>query len=393
LGVGTVLEGSVRKGGNKLRVTAQLINVADGFHLWSERYDREMDDVFAIQDEIAAAVVEELEVSLLGVQREGTRARHTDNLEAYELYLRGRYFWNQRPTGLEKGLEYFRRTVELDPEYALAYAGMADAFSMIGMFSGTGGQDAFFRAKAAAKRALELDPLLAEAHATLGFVAMWYDWDWALAEGELLRALELNPHYVEAHLWYAHFLGWFKADWEDAIERLRHAHEIDPLSVVVMGQLGGQLIYAGRIEEGLAELEKTLELAPGYLIAHVHRGTAFRWLARYEESIVELERAVTGTGASPQFVAELAITLAKAGRLEEAQATLDEGAVGEAHPVWVAGIYATMGKTDAAFEFLEAAYEKRDPFLPSMRYWPDLIENIDRNDPRYRDLLRRLALP
>jgi tetratricopeptide (TPR) repeat protein len=386
-----VLEGSVRKAGNKLRITAQLINVADGYHLWSERFDRELDDVFAIQDEIAASVVEQLKVSLLGAPDGGVRERHTDNLEAYELYLRARYFWKQRAAGAQKALEYFQQAVELDPEYALAYAGMADAFAMIGFWGTSKRHDAYPKAKAAALRALELDPLLAQAHSCLGLIAMFYDWDWPVTERELLRAIELDPQEVDAHYWYALYLGHVKADWDAAIQRLRHAHELDPLSVAVTTQLGAHLTFGGRPEQGLVELERTLEFAPEFYLAHWFRGIACQRLSRYDEAIDAFEQAISLTPGLLVGLGDLALAHVKAGHIEEARAILDDGVLCDEQPAFAAMVYAAMGESDAAFELLERAYEQRDPWISSMRWHPDL--HLYRDDPRIQDLLRRLAFP
>jgi serine/threonine-protein kinase len=391
LQVATVLEGSVRKAGNRLRITAQLINVADGYHLWSERYDRELDDVFAIQDEIAGAVVEQLKVSLLGAPEAGARAGHTDDLEAYELYLRGRYSLKQRGPGVQKALEYFQQAVERDPEYALAHAGMAQAYAVIGATWGKKRHDAFPRGKAATLRALELDPQLALAHACLGYIAFWYDWDWALAERELLRAIELDPQEADAHFSYGFYLGYIKGDWDAAIQRLRHARALDPLSVVALAQVGAALIQCGRPEEGLVELERALEVAPESSAVHWYRGMAYRRLSRYEEATVALERAISLSGGQLFALGDLAVTHVKAGRLDQAQAILDEGVLCEEQPLYAAIVYGAMGNSDAAFEMLDRAYEQRDGLLP-MRMWQQDVQ-LNWDDPRHQDLMRRLALP
>lgn len=292
---------------------------------------------------------------------------------------------------MRKGLAYFLQAVERDPEYALAHAGIADAYALIGFWSGTKGRDAFLKGKAAAQRALELDPLLAEAHACLGFIAMYHDWDWPLAEGELLRAIELNPRYVGAHLFYAQYLGWTKGDGDAAVQQLRYAHELDPLSVPVLAQLGGQLVNAGRLEEGLAELDRTLELAPSFVNAHWFRSMACRQLSRHEESIEILTQAVTLNRGELTLVGELALTYAEAGHIEEAQEILDAGVLCDAHPAYGVLIHAAMGRSDAAFEWLEKAYDQRDPILQGLHRYPGL--RLDQADPRFEDLVRRLALP
>jgi serine/threonine-protein kinase len=391
LQVGTVLEGSVRKAGNRLRITAQLINVADGYHLWSERYDREMTDVFAVQDEIAAAVVKRLKVSLLGPPTTGARDRHSKDLEAYELYLRGRHLWNQRGEAMKKGLACFQNALQRDPEYALALAGVADGHALIGLWSGTKGYDLFEQGKAAAKQALELNPSLAEAHASLGFIAMFHDWDWPVAEQELLQALELNPGYVDAHLFYGQYLGWIEGDPEAAVRWLRHGHELDPLSVTLMAQIGIQLANCDRPEDGLAELERALELAPNTANVHVHKAWALRGLSRYAEAIEVMRGAMQLGGTAPAFSGELALSYAGAGLPDEARAILQEEALRVSSPGCAAVVHAALGEGDTAFDCLDEAYDQRDPVMPLIRWYPEM--DSVRDDPRFQGLMRRMAFP
>jgi len=207
LGVKTVLEGSVRKAGNRLRITAQLINISDGYHIWSDKYDRDIEDIFAIQDEISLAIVDNLKLKLLKKEKAQLMKRYTEDQEAYSLYLKGRYFWNRRyEGGLLKGIEYFQKAIEKDPSFAPAYAGIADCYCLMGMYNWNPPKEAYPKAKAATLRALEIDDTLPEAHASLGWIKMFYDWDWAAAERAFQRAIELNPNYATAHNWYAMFL-------------------------------------------------------------------------------------------------------------------------------------------------------------------------------------------
>jgi len=233
LNVGTVLEGSVRKAGNRLRISAQLINVADGYHLWSEKYDRDMEDIFAIQDEISLAIVDKLKVKLLGEEKAALVKRYTDNLEAYSLYLKGRYHWSKRtPEGIKKAIQHFKQVIEKDPNYALAHAGLADCYSMLEQARVLPAKEAFPKAKAAVTKALEIDETLAEAHTSLAFVRWYYDWDWAGAEKEFLRAIELNPNYPTGHQWYAVYLAEMGRPAE-AISEIKKAQELDPLLVII----------------------------------------------------------------------------------------------------------------------------------------------------------------
>jgi serine/threonine-protein kinase len=387
LDVATVLEGSVRRAGSRLRITAQLINVADGYHLWSDRYDREMTDVFEIQDEIAEAVVEELKVSLFGAPEGGSRANHSDDLEAYELYLRGRFFWKQRGEGLQKGLQCFQQAVERDPKYALAHVGLADGLAMIAWWSGVTRMELWPKAKAAVRRALDLDPDLPEVHACQGFISMYCDWDWARAEHHFLRAIDLNPGYMEAHLWYSQLLGNTGESSEAAIRQLRLAHDVDPLSPMVIAQLASHLIASGRVEEGLAEADRALELAPGHVNAHVHKAWALRKLSRHQEAIELLEPLRT---VHHWILGELAVTYAEAGRREAAQAILEEGELAGAWPGLAATVFAALGQSDTAFEWLERSYERRGLTSTVLRWWPNL--DPIRSDPRFEELVRRVGL-
>ena len=207
LNVGAVLEGSVRKSGQRLRITAQLINVEDGYHIWSGQFDREMKDIFDIQEEISLTIVDQLKLKLLKGEKEKILKRYTEDHEAYELYLKGRYFWYRRyEKGLQKSLQYFQQAIEKDPGYALPYVGIADTFGILGVFGFMPPHQAYPRAKAAAKKALEIDPELAEVYASLGWIAMWYDWDWPAAESHFLKAIQMKPEYALAHMWYGNLL-------------------------------------------------------------------------------------------------------------------------------------------------------------------------------------------
>ena len=260
LGVATILEGSVRKAGNRLRITVQMSNVADGFQVWSERYDRTIDDVFALQDEIGRMIVDKLKVKLIR-RGEGSGSgqavrRHTDSVEAYQAYLRGRHSWNKR-TGdaFEDAVGYFRRSIDRDPTYALPYAGLADTYCALGYYNTLPPKDAFPKAKAAATKALDIDSGLAEAHASLGFARLFYDRDWADADAELRHAIELNPQYATAHQWQ----GWVLLvleRFDEALVCFRHAYSLDPLSLVINDHLGYALTLAGLPDQAMAQLHR-----------------------------------------------------------------------------------------------------------------------------------------
>jgi serine/threonine-protein kinase len=281
LNVTTVLEGSVRQAGTQLRVIAQLINVADGFHLWSQRYDREMDDVFAIQDEIAATIADRLKVTLAGRTDEPLVKPPTKNMEAYQLYLKGRHLWNRRTKeGLEQAVEYFQGAIELDPGYALAYAGLADANLLLGSYMYLPWEEAMSRVKVAAERALDLNPSLAEAHTSRGQV-LRLELDWRGEEEAYRRAIELNPSYATAHHWYATLLAALGRS-DEALREIRRAEELDPLSHAISVTVAVVLFVARDYDGALEQLGRALELEPNFGSTHAWLGIVYAQLGRYD---------------------------------------------------------------------------------------------------------------
>jgi TolB-like protein len=263
----TVLEGSVRKTGTRLRVLTQLINAADGYHLWSERFDRQMGDVFAVQDEIALAIVDELKVKLLADEKTALVKRYTENADAYHSYLKGRYFWNKRfaPGAMQKALEYFQQAVELDSHYALAYSGLADCYNLLGIWQFRPPEDVFPAASAAAEKALELDDTLVEAQTSRAFTIMLYAWHWLAAESEFKHAIELNFSYAPAHLWYAHYLCVMER-FDEAIDEVKQAQDLEPLSLTINANAGFVLYLARRYKQSVEQLQKTLEPDPASVL-------------------------------------------------------------------------------------------------------------------------------
>ena len=394
LSVGTLLEGSVRRAGNRLRITAQLIDVADGYHLWSERYDRDVEDVFAIQDEISLAIVDKLKIRLLGKDRGAIAGRHTEDLEAYNLYLKGRYHWNKRvPEEVRKGLECFRQAIERDPNYAAAYAGLADCYLVLENMGELEPEEAFREADAAVARALELDGNLAEAHASLGWIKMVRDGDWDEAERELLRAIELNPSYSTARQWYAiHRMAVGRL--YDGLAEATRAQRLDPLSPMIGVVVGLMLSSVGEYERAAEQLRKTLEIDPMFIPAHT--GLSETYLARgmYEEAFAEIEKTASLPGGEKWHATTLGYAYAVAGKRDEAFQLLDdldsatEGA--PPPPITVAEIYAALGEEDRALELLEKACETRSSqmlFILTSRAFDDL-----RSHHRFAALLKKIGV-
>jgi tetratricopeptide (TPR) repeat protein len=396
LGVDQVLEGSVRRSGDRLRIGVRLVNASDGYQLWSERYDRDLEDIFALQDEIAMRVVEALSPQLAG--RATPRAkRYTENLEAYQLYLKGRYLWNKRHEGgMREGLEAFQAAIDKDPFYAPAYGGLADSYALLGSwFDVLPAEEAMPRAKAAARRALEIDEALPEAHAALGWVALHYDWDWAAAEQHFRRALALDPARAATRHWYSFFLSAMGRA-EEALREARAAWELDPLGLIINANLAQPLYYARRFEEALAAAEKLVRMEPAFPIGHQWLGMTLAALGRWDEAIREIE--AFGGAYSPdshRSGAMIGYLQGRAGRREAAIRCLEElragAAGGRSRAIHLAFVHIGLGAHDEAFAALELAYAERSDQLPYLAVEP-LFDPL-RPDPRFAALLERMHLP
>jgi serine/threonine-protein kinase len=396
LGVETVLEGSVRKSGSRLRITAQLINAADGSHLWSEAYDRDMADVFAIQDEISLAIVNELKPTLLGGKGAGPLKRATANPEAYNLYLRGRWFWNKRtPPNLMQGIEYFKKAIEITPDYALAYAGMADCYTALAEYSVSPPEGTAAAAKSAAQRALELDDTLPEAHAALGYIKIVHDWDWQGAETHFKRAIELDPYYAPGHHRYAVLLS-IMGRYDEGLEQARRAKELEPLSVPISTTVALLLCNVGELDLAIEELERALEMDPGSYTAELTLGVAYMYASRYDEALAAFREQNRQLGGhSPHSTAMIGMAQALSGNVDDAERALVElREVSKHQPICsslVALLCFTLDRKDEGFDWLEKAYRERDLILrlvlPVLRR-PDVADD----DPRLDDLLGRMGL-
>ncbi len=396
LSVGSVLEGSVRKAGERVRVTAQLVNVTDGFQLWSERYDREMRDVFAIQDEISRAIVKALKVQLVGAEDRPLIKGCCNNMEAYNLVLKGRYHWNKwTADGFRKGLEFYSQAIAADPHYAPGYAGLADCFNLLGFWGFSPPQEVMPKAKALATKAVELDETNAEAHTALGMVRILYDWDWAGAEPEFRRALELNPGDATTRLGYAMTFLAPAGRMEEAIKLMREARDLDPLSLVINTYLGVLYSFSRQPDKAIRQFEKTLDLDPNFAEAHRSMGWAYHLKGEVAEAIASFERARELGGNTAFILADLAWNYAMLGRTAEAHEQLEKLlALREqtyVSPYSVALVYMGLGDYDRAFEWLEKAYEERSAWLTWMKTGPG-FDRV-RGDPRFVDLMKRVGVP
>jgi serine/threonine-protein kinase len=395
LKVATVLEGSVRKAGNRIRITTQLVSAADGFHLWSERYDREMGDVFAIQDEIARAIVSTLKVKLLGEPDAPLVKEATKNVEAYTHYLKGRYYWNKRTqTGLLKGINHFDAAVDEDGMFALAYAGLADSHNILGFYDFVSPREAFPQAKAAALKALEMDEGLAEAHAALAYELLYYDWDFVAAERSLLRAIELNPSYAIARHYHGNYLV-AMGRLDEAETAFRRARELDPLSLIINAASGWGMYHAQRYEEAVALLRGAIELDPDFFLAHLWLAWSLTQMQRFDDAGAEAERARALSDDTPIAISALGQACALSGERERAAAVLEQmlAKAGERYvsPYYVAGVHAALGDNAAAFEWLERAFEERSHSLVFLKVDP-VMEPL-RGETEFSGLVERVGLP
>jgi serine/threonine protein kinase/Tfp pilus assembly protein PilF len=395
LKVQTVLEGSVRKAGNKLRIAAQLIDVSNGYHLWSEKYDRDLDDVFAIQDEISLAIVDKLKVRLLGKEKAALTKRYTKDLDVFNLYLKGIYFWNKRYEGrMKKALECFQQAIEKDPAYTLAYTGIADCYNILGFFNYIQPNKAFPIAKATAEKALEIDENIAEAHNSLAWSIFYYDWDWSAAEREYKRAIELNPNYATAHSWYSIYLGAMGRH-EESITEAKKSQELDPFSLIINVVASWICYLARRHDKAIEEVKKALELDPNFIIAIYQLGLIYSAKAMHKEAVMQFQKAVDLSGGEESLVLGLlGYGYARSGNRAESQKVLDKLFKLSKHkyvaPVMIAIIYGELGQKDKAFEWLKKAYKEHDNWMILLKVDP-FFDSL-RSDPRFKALLKKMKL-
>ena len=396
LKVQTVVEGSVRKSGSRLRINAQLINAEDGYHLWSERYDRELDDIFLVQEEMASAIVEELKVQLLSGGNGQLVRRPTDNVEAYNLYLRGRHCLNKRTEEmLNKGISLFEEAIERDSNFAGAYAGLADGLTLLGAAGyGMSHVDVLSRARSAAQKAIDLDDQLAEAHEALGFLRFRFDWDWTDAEKLLRRAVELNSGSASAHHRLALTLI-AQGRRDAAVASISRAVELDPLSPVYNTAKGRVLSLARGYDEAFIQFRQTVELDPNFAQVHFDFGMAYAQRRRFDEAIAEFEKGLTFSGRRALMVSVLGNIYGVAGRRSDAQAVLDElrdlSQQQEVPALYFAFVHVGLGAVDEAIDALEHAYEERTGVMVYLKVEP--MWDPLRSDPRFQALLRRMNFP
>ena len=394
LNVNMILGGSLRKAGNKLRITVQLVNVIDGYTIWSNKYERNLEDTFALWDEISLAIVDNLKIKLLGEERAKFVKHHTENLEAYNLYVKGRYIQDKvTEEEIEKGLDYFQQAIEEDPTYALAYVGKADCYIFLADYSYLSSKEAYPKAREAAEKALEMDDTLAGAHASLGYVKFKYDWAWAGAERNFKRAIELDPNYAYAHINYSIYLSEMGRH-DEAIEEAKRGLESDPLSLEINNVLGWVLYLARRYDREIEQFQNLLEIDQNYWAAHWNLAHAYAGKGMYKIAIVEAQKAIELSGRNTATIATLGYIYALAERRYEARKVLDDllelSKKEHVSSFYVALVYTCLGQKDQAFEWLEKAYEEHDVYLSQLKVRP-LLDSL-RSDPRYKAMLKKMNL-
>jgi DNA-binding winged helix-turn-helix (wHTH) protein/TolB-like protein/Tfp pilus assembly protein PilF len=394
LNVDSVLTGSIQVIGNRMRVTARLIAVPEGQQLWGDIFDLKLSDIFRLQDSISQQLANALAIKLTGEESRLLTKHNTESPEAYEAFMRGRYFLSKRTEeATKKAIDYFQEAIRLDTEYAEAYAGVADSYILYGLFNWMPVSSSFPQGRSYAIKALGLDNTLAEAYVALGFIGMFYDWNWAEAEKNFKRAIEINPNYVTSHHWFAYVLT-FLERFEEALTEIRRAREIDPFSVVINADEAAILCYARRYDEAIERGQKALEMDTNLAHTHSHLGWAYEQKQMYDEAIAFLQRAYD-LDPIPLRLAQLGRAYAAAGEKEKSVnilLQLEELSKKTYVPAYyVAELCATLGDEDRAFAFLERAYKERDPGMMALKVRPGF--NNLRSSPRYKDLLRRIGLP
>lgn len=392
-GVDAVLDGSVQRAGDRIRVTVQLVSVQSGMPLWTGKFDEKFTNIFAVQDSISEQVARALVPELTGEEQRRLTKRYTENTEAYQIYLKGRYFWNKRTEeGYKRAIEYFEQALEKDPHYAQSYAGLADSHILVGVASGRPWKEMLRKAEAAAVKALEIDDTLAEAHTSLAMIKAISGQD-DYSEREFKRAIELNPSYSTAHHWYSLFLAG-RGRFDEGLREIKRAQELDPLSLIINADVAWVFYFARQYDRVIEHCQKTLEIDPDFVPAHFSLGLAYEQKAMYKEAIEELQKAVILSERSPGHLGELGRIYAVSGNRGEAMKILAElkelSKRRHVKPQSIAVVYIGLGEKDHAFEWLEKAYEERDGWVTSLNVDPR-VDSL-RADPRFADLLRRVGL-
>jgi TolB-like protein len=397
LGVHTVLEGSVRKQANTLRVTAQLINVDNGFHLWSERYDRDLNDVFAIQDEIAAAITERLKITFSA--HEGTLVSKTitENTEANDLYLKGRFFLNRRGSYILRSIPFFEQAIAVDPNFALAYTGLADAYLLATLFSFVPAKEAMPKAKEAADAAIRINPMLCEPYASLGFYYEFYEWNWQKSKYNYLKSLDINPDYAQGRSWYANFyLCWVEGNFKEAIKQGEIALKKEPLCAIISGIQASVFYTAQRYEEALSISESAIELDSNSYVGWRFSGLALSNLGKHKQAIQTFEEVIRNTNRYQIAVEDLILAYVRDGSIKEATELFNELENRYNHeyiaPAYLGIAASWLGKIDLSLDYLEKAVVEKDATLILLKYYPNVSATL-KEEERFKKVMATINFP
>jgi TolB-like protein/DNA-binding winged helix-turn-helix (wHTH) protein/Tfp pilus assembly protein PilF len=396
LSVDALVEGSVKRSGDRLELTVQLLDGTQDRHLWGGTFDRDSRDVLTLQHELARAITEELRISFSSAEPPHSKSAAPVNADAYAAYLHGRYYWYKRTMeGFQKSIQYYQQAVAADSNYAPAYAGLADAYALLGSSPNDGlpPMEAMPKAKAAAQKALQLDDGLAEAHASFAYINMVYDWNWASAEKEFKRAIEINPNYAGAHEWYAEFLA-ARGRESEALTEMKRARDADPLLVLMHAAVAEALYYSRRYDDVISQCQQTLELDPDYPIAHFHLGRAYMAKNMYPQAIAEYQKAQATLGETPAIVMAIGYADAKSGNRAAARKALEELRAQSKQryvpALYFGAIYIGLGDADAGMSWLEKAYREHSDYLIYLNVDP--MADTLRSNPRFQAVLRKIGI-
>lgn len=395
LNADAVVDGSVLRSGKQVRINVELIQTGSDTRLWGASYERDLKDIFVLQAEVAQKIADKIRVTLRPSERARLARRHTPDPDAYLAYSKGRFFWNRRTeVDLKRAIGYFKQAIEKDPNYALAYDGLADCWLPLGWYAYMAPSETFPYAKAAVTKALALDDSLAESHTSLAFVTLYYDRDWAKAEREFRRAIELNPNYANGHHWYAEYLS-LVGRHEEAIAESERARELDPLSTIINTWVGSRYFFARQYDKAIKQYRNAVEMDPAFVPVHMVLGHALEQKHMYQEAIAELEKAVSLSGGSPVYIASLAHAYGVAGRRRQAKKLFDDlrnlSKQRYVSPYDLALAALGIGETDQVFTLLARAAEERSPRAAFLGVDPR-FDGL-RSDTRFKELMIRIGRP
>ncbi len=393
LGTEAVLDGTIQTTGDRIRISAKLLRTSDGKSLWTGQFDEKFTDIFAVQDSISEKVLAALSLTLNGNESRRLGKRDTQNVEAYQLYMKGRFHhFKLNYAEAQKGIEYYRQAIAIDPNYALAYAGIADAYRSFALTSDVDSNDVMPKAKAAALKAIELDETLADAHTALGFIIFFYDWDWAAAEKEYKRALELNPNSADTHQAYGHLLSNLGRH-SEALSEIKRAKEIEPLNLRTNAFEGQFLLHAGQTDAAIENLQKAIDLEPSFWMTHLFAASAYTEKGLFDKAFSEGIEAKKFSPTQNWSIAFGGFALAKSGKAAEARAVLDElfkvSKTTYVPPYHFVLVYNGLGESEKALEYLEKGFAEKDVRMVFLKVEPKW--NNLRNEPRFIELMRRMS--